>query len=77
MQTRRLIFSALFLLGTVLAVIGWTGELKWEMANLGIYALIGHALQVIGIFGRMVTPDEIEDPPTEGAMKEFWKDDTA
>jgi hypothetical protein len=62
---QRLIFALVFFIGTIIAAIGWF--IEWKGLNhvsnmldhLTILALIGHALQVIGVFGYLITPDVI------------------
>jgi hypothetical protein len=68
---QRLIFSLVFFIGTIVAAIGWF--IEWKGLNhvsnildhLTILALIGHALQVIGVFGYLITPDEMEEKEEE------------
>ena len=63
---QRLLFAAMFFIGTITAAIGWF--IEWKGLNhlstilddLTILALIGHALQVVGAFGYMLTPDDVE-----------------
>jgi len=61
MQKRRLFFSFLFFLGTLLAVYGWGGEELHRLGANSSFALVGHLLQVLGAFGNLVTPDAIEE----------------
>jgi hypothetical protein len=66
MWKRRQLFNAIFFLGTLLAVIGWMGDLRdWpplveNFFKFGNLAITGHALQVLGAFGNMLTPDAEE-----------------
>ncbi len=59
----QLVFAFLFLLGSLVAPIGWYAEWK-DLDPINHYAsiiiVIGHALQVIGAFGSLVTPDYAE-----------------
>ncbi len=55
---RRLSFGLLFLLGTAAAALGWT-DLTIVGIRLGFLTIVGHTLQVIGIFGAMLVPDKI------------------
>jgi hypothetical protein len=60
---RQIIFAFLFLLGSLVAPIGWYAE--WNQLDpiddySTIIIVIGHALQVIGAFGSLVTPDYVE-----------------
>jgi len=70
MWKRRLFFSLLFVLGTFVAVFGWlTDGAKHKFRYL---ALAGHAVQVVGIFGSMLTPDREEH--LEGYKESFAPD---
>ena len=77
---RRLLFTATFFVGTIVAAIGWFIEwkglnhLSHLLGRLTILALIGHALQVIGMFGSLLTPDEVEEMPSDGRESEFEED---
>ncbi len=59
----QLVFAFLFLLGSLVAPIGWYAEWK-ELKPINDYAtiiaLVGHALQVIGALGSLLTPDYAE-----------------
>jgi hypothetical protein len=59
----QLVFIFLFLLGSLVAPIGWYAEWK-DLEPISDYAtiitIIGHSLQVIGAFGSLVTPDHAE-----------------
>ena len=63
---RTFIFTATFFIGTIIAAIGWFIEwkglnhLSHLLGHLTVLALIGHALQVIGVFGSLLTPDDEE-----------------
>jgi hypothetical protein len=60
----QLIFAFLFLLGSLVAPIGWYAEWK-DVDPISDYAtvitIVGHALQVIGAFGSLLTPDYVEE----------------
>jgi hypothetical protein len=60
----QLVFAFLFLLGSLVAPIGWYAEWK-DVKPINDYAtiitIVGHALQVIGAFGSLVTPDYVEE----------------
>ena len=74
MGQKRLLFSALFLLGTVLAGFGWVMELRYadilppEAKHwIGPLTIAGHVLHVIAVFCMLVTPDGvIEDDQRKG-----------
>jgi len=65
-RNRQLLFFLLFLCGTIIAAIGWFAE--WEHLAERIFffrysviiTVVGHALQVIGAFGSLLTPDYVE-----------------
>jgi hypothetical protein len=59
MSRRRLLFKLLFFTGTVLAALGWYAEWKLMLYDMNTFIVVGHALQVIGLFGYMMTPDAI------------------
>jgi hypothetical protein len=59
MSRRRLLFMLLFFTGTVLAALGWYAEWRLILLNVSTIIVVGHALQVIGMFGYMLTPDAI------------------
>jgi len=67
MWKRRLIFNAIFFVGTLLAGFGWMGELReWpqgvnEFLKFGNLAIAGHVIQIIGLFGNLITPDTSEE----------------
>jgi hypothetical protein len=66
---RRLLFSIVFVFGTIAAVIGWLADLK--DIHLAKYAAIGgHVFQVIGLLGSMLTPDRIEGDEVLGEDSE-------
>jgi hypothetical protein len=50
-------------LGSFLAPVGWYAEWK-DVDPISDYAsiiiIVGHALQVLGAFGSLVTPDYVE-----------------
>lgn len=60
----QLVFAFLFLVGSLVAPIGWYAEWK-DVEPISDYAtiimIVGHALQVIGAFGSLVTPDYVEE----------------
>ena len=58
MWKRRLVFNVLFVLGTLCAVIGWMQD--GQKRHIRWLALAGHAVQVVGIFGSLLTPDRQE-----------------
>ena len=66
MWKRRQIFNAVFFIGTIIAAVGWIGELRdWPIVvvnffKFGNLAITGHILQIIGAFGILVTPEGIE-----------------
>jgi len=66
MWKRRLVFNAIFFIGTLLAGIGWIGELRdWpkpvaDFLRFGNVAIVGHILQIAGLFGSLLTPDREE-----------------
>jgi hypothetical protein len=62
-RKRQIIFAFLFLLGSLIAPIGWYAD--WNQLDpiddySTIIIIIGHGLQVIGAFGSLVTPDYAE-----------------
>ncbi|MFI5201079.1 MAG: hypothetical protein ACHQNE_01670 [Candidatus Kapaibacterium sp.] len=65
-RNRHMLFLLLFLCGTIIAAIGWFAE--WEhLADRIVFfhysviiTVVGHALQVIGAFGSLLTPDYVE-----------------
>jgi len=61
MWKRRLLFSLIFFIGTLLAAFGWTAEFRHWAVETKWIVLIGHALQVIGVFGHLITPDGSSD----------------
>jgi hypothetical protein len=58
MWKRRLVFNLIFFIGTLIAAIGWLSELREWNLRLGDLAIAGHAIQIAGIFGNLLTPDE-------------------
>jgi len=60
MWKRRLLFSLLFTLGTLIAVYGWISEMN-ARHKVRYVAIAGHVLQVIGAFGSMIVPDSEAD----------------
>ncbi len=67
MWKRRLGFNSIFFVGTLFAAFGWMGELRdWPVAvseflKFGNVAIAGHVLQIIGLFGSLLTPDAVEE----------------
>ena len=61
---RRLLFSLVFVFGTLAAVAGWLGDVR-NIRMARYIAIAGHAAQVIGLLGSMITPDQIEGEPEE------------
>jgi hypothetical protein len=59
MSRRRLLFMLVFFTGTVLAALGWYAEWRLMLLNVNTIIVAGHALQVVGMFGYMLTPDAI------------------
>ena len=59
MSRRKLLFKLLFFTGTVLAALGWYAEWRLMLMNVNTIIVAGHAMQVIGLFGYMLTPDAI------------------
>ncbi len=61
-----LLFLLFFMLGTVIAAIGWFAEWQRLITPINLYrysiliTVVGHALQVIGAFGMLLTPDYVE-----------------
>ena len=62
-RRKQFFYTALFLIGTLIAAIGWYVEWKGIFKfSFEIWVPIaGHALQVIGAFGSLMTPDYIEE----------------
>jgi hypothetical protein len=59
MPRRRLLFMLIFFTGTVLAALGWYAEWRFILLSVNTIIVAGHVLQVIGLFGYMLTPDAI------------------
>jgi hypothetical protein len=59
MSRRRLLFMLIFFTGTVLAALGWYAEWRLILLNVNTIIVAGHVLQVVGMFGYMLTPDAI------------------
>ncbi|HYM19763.1 MAG TPA: hypothetical protein VEW28_02035 [Candidatus Kapabacteria bacterium] len=53
---KRLLFGALFFIGTLAAAIGWLFSSKLVML-----AVAGHTMQVIGVLGTMLMPDHSKE----------------
>jgi hypothetical protein len=49
----------LFFTGTVLAALGWYAEWRFILLSVNSIIIAGHVLQVIGLFGYILTPDAI------------------
>ena len=49
----------IFFTGTVLAVLGWYAEWRFILLSVNTIIVAGHILQVLGLFGYMLTPDAI------------------
>ena len=72
-HNRHMLFLLVFLCGTIIAAIGWFAE--WDrLADVipffrysVIITIVGHALQVIGAFGSLLTPDYVEEGDDEEA----------
>ncbi len=70
----RILLRAIFLLGTVAAGVGWIVE-RWYSENLPPQylqlmlwvAIAGHAMQVIAVYGLLITPDEGDQNGSHGA----------
>lgn len=63
---RQQLFLYLFLLGTVIAAVGWIAEWKY-LGNIApllrypeIIAGAGHLLQVVGAFGSLLMPEWVD-----------------
>jgi predicted small integral membrane protein len=62
----QLLFFLLFVIGTIIATVGWFAEWKHLQDVIKVFryssviAVIGHALQVLGTFGSLITPDYVE-----------------
>lgn len=59
MSRRRLLFMLIFFTGTVLAALGWYAEWRFILLSVNTIIVAGHILQVLGLFGYMLTPDAI------------------
>jgi hypothetical protein len=60
----QIVFVFVFLIGSLVAPIGWYAD--WNHLDpiddySTIIIIIGHALQVIGALGSLVTPDYAEE----------------
>ncbi|HET6401902.1 MAG TPA: hypothetical protein VFH95_10940 [Candidatus Kapabacteria bacterium] len=72
-RNRQLFFFLFFLCGTIIAAIGWFAEWKQLADRIPFFrycdliAVVGHALQVIGAFGSLLTPDYVEREEEEEA----------
>lgn len=66
LRNRQLLFFLLFLCGTIIAGVGWFAEWKHLADRIlffrysVIITVVGHAMQVIGAFGSLLTPDYVE-----------------
>jgi hypothetical protein len=67
-RKRQIVFAFIFVLGSFLAPVGWYAEWK-QVEPISDYAtifmIVGHALQVIGAFGSLLTPDYVEEDEEE------------
>lgn len=54
-----MLFMLIFFTGTVLAALGWYAEWRLILLNVSTFIVAGHVLQVVGMFGYMLTPDAI------------------
>ena len=65
-RSRQTLFLLLFLGGTIIAAIGWFAEWGHLADRIAFFrysviiTVVGHALQVIGAFGSLLTPDHVE-----------------
>ena len=59
MSRKRLLFMLLFFTGTVLAALGWYAEWRLILESVNPIIVVGHVMQVIGLFGYMLTPDAV------------------
>jgi hypothetical protein len=59
MSKRRVIFLLLFYTGTLLAGLGWYAEWRLISVRLSTFIIVGHAMQIVGLVGYMLTPDAI------------------
>ncbi len=57
-MTRRIAFGLVFMFGTIASVKGWINNIGW-------IAIVGHLVQIIGIIGVMLVPDEVEVDDTD------------
>ncbi len=62
-RIRQLVYTLLFCIGTIVAAIGWYAAWRDLVSPaFGVWLpLAGHVLQVIGAFGNLLTPDDIEE----------------
>ena len=66
-RNRHLLFILLFVLGTMVAAIGWFAGWEHLYKPIDMYhyaaiiAVVGHGMQVIGAFGSLLTPDYVEE----------------
>ena len=67
MWRQRFVYSALFFLGTLLAGAGWFAELRDYPIDLLAATIAGHLLQVIGAFGHLLTPEQVDDDEEDGS----------
>ena len=71
-RSHQRFFVLYFLFGSIVAAIGWLAE-SWhledfyEIFRYSIYiAIAGHALQLIALFGSLLTPDYDEEEKLPG-----------
>lgn len=65
--SQQRMYPLLFAIGTIIAVIGWGAEWVHLAYVIPFFrydvfiAIAGHALQVVGAFGMLLTPDSVEE----------------
>jgi hypothetical protein len=66
-RSHQRFFVLYFLFGSMIAAIGWLGE-SWHLEDFyeifryaPYIAIAGHALQLIALFGSMLTPDYVDE----------------
>ena len=67
MWRRRFVYSTLFFLGTLIAGAGWFAELRDYPIDLIHATIVGHLLQVIGAFGHLMMPEQVDDDEEDGS----------
>jgi hypothetical protein len=53
----QLLFFLLFVIGTIIATVGWFAEWKHLQDVIKVFR---YAMQVLGTFGSLITPDNVE-----------------